>query len=90
MLQVCCACPLLTVQDVPDKKDVETMVWELAQALGVKPADLSNAIRPLIDPTVDDAQAAVRAAKSEEPAATTAEKNNNDPGFIDIVEAFIE
>lgn len=65
------------------------MVWELAQALGVKPADLSAAIRPLIDPTVEDAHAAVRAAKSEEPAAATAEKNN-DPGFIDIVEAFIE
>lgn len=64
------------------------MVWELAQALGVKPADLSAAIRPLIDPTVEDAQAAIHAAKSEEPSAK-AEKSN-DPGFLDVVEAFID
>lgn len=64
------------------------MVWELAQALGVKPADLSAAIRPLIDPTVEDAHAAVHAAKSEEPAAKA--DSRNDPGFLDVVEAFIE
>lgn len=65
------------------------MVWELAQALGVKPADLSAAIRPLIDPTVEDAHAAVHAAKSEEPAAVKTE-NTNEAGFLDVVEAFIE
>ncbi|KAL7421717.1 hypothetical protein Q5752_003488 [Cryptotrichosporon argae] len=32
--------------------DVQSQIWNLASALGVKPADLTAAIRPLIDPTV--------------------------------------
>lgn len=32
--------------------DVQSRIFELATALGVPLADLSNAIRPLIDPTV--------------------------------------
>ena len=32
--------------------DVQGQIYALATALGVKPADLSSAIRPLIDPTV--------------------------------------
>lgn len=71
------------------------MVWELAQALGVKPADLSDAIRPLIDPTAENAQTAVKVAeaKAAEAAAeaTAAEAaKSNEPGFLDVVEAFID
>lgn len=32
--------------------DVQGQIYTLAQALGIKPADLSSAIRPLIDPSV--------------------------------------
>lgn len=39
--------------------DVQSQIVNLANALGVKPAELSNAIRPLIDPSVPNpAQAA--------------------------------
>lgn len=31
--------------------DIESQIFKLASALGVKPADLNNAIRPLVDPT---------------------------------------
>lgn len=34
------------------RTDVQGQIYALATALGVKPADLSSAIRPLIDPTV--------------------------------------
>lgn len=39
--------------------DVQAQIYHLANVLGVKPADLSNAIRPLVDPSVPNpAQAA--------------------------------
>ena len=31
--------------------DVQVQIYNLANALGIKPAELSNAIRPLIDPS---------------------------------------
>ena len=49
------------VSRTPAEKDadVQSQIVNLANALGVKPAELSNAIRPLIDPSVPNpAQAA--------------------------------
>lgn len=49
---------LMIYIEIPDQKlisqrtDVQGQIYALATALGVKPADLSSAIRPLIDPTV--------------------------------------
>jgi hypothetical protein len=34
------------------KQDIQSQIFALAEALGVAPADLSDAIRPLTDPTV--------------------------------------
>lgn len=40
--------------------DVQAQIVNLAIALGVKPADLTNAIRPLIDPSVPNPAEAAR------------------------------
>ena len=46
--------------------DIESQVIQLANALGIKPADLSSAIRPLIDPTAPNPVEAARIEAEKE------------------------
>ena len=64
--------------------DVESQILQLANTLGVKPADLSSAIRPLIDPSAPNpAEAAKMAAEQEILKAKAANGGNADPANDD-------
>ncbi|WOO77047.1 uncharacterized protein LOC62_01G000647 [Vanrija pseudolonga] len=60
----------------PTKKQVQDQIFKLADMLGVKPAELSAAIRPLVDPTVN------KAAEREAPAGG---EETAEPGLFNIV-----
>ena len=55
--------------------DVQSQIYHLAVALGVKPADLSDAIRPLIDPSVPNPAEAARAEADVLKAKVAAQEN---------------
>ncbi|WVR07143.1 hypothetical protein IAU60_004184 [Kwoniella sp. DSM 27419] len=66
------------------EESIESQIYHLAAALGIKPAELSAAIRPLVDPSVPNPaeqakheaellRAQVEAKKSEEQAQTGSE-----------------
>lgn len=61
----------------PTKKQVQDQIFKLADMLGVKPAELSAAIRPLVDPTVNKA-----AAGEAQPAGG---EETAEPGLLNIV-----
>lgn len=72
------------------KEDVQAQVLRLAQTLGVKPADLSDAIRHLIDPTAPKpsyAEAGKQAQVQAEAAAAAASSAaaSDEPGIFDIM-----
>ena len=69
--------------------DIESQIIQLANSLGVKPADLSSAIRPLIDPTAPNPVEAAKLEAQKEilsagGAASGAEANKETPsaGFL--------
>ena len=87
---------------ITGNNDVQSQIWALAETLGIKPADLSNAIRPLIDPTVPnpaeeakrikaemELKAQLEATKAE--SAAQAEASSSGPGILDVLEeAFLD
>lgn len=78
------------------KEDIDAQVLRLAQTLGVKPAELSNAIRHLIDPTAPqpgavtaDQQAQhaqqVKAAAESASAEAAAASASDEPGILELM-----
>ncbi|KAL1413538.1 hypothetical protein Q8F55_001312 [Vanrija albida] len=63
----------------PTKKQVQDQIFRLADMLGVKPAELSAAIRPLIDPTVNKADGEAK------PAGAEGAEGTDEPGLLNIV-----
>ena len=81
--------------------DVQSQIYALAETLGIKPADLSSAIRPLIDPTVPNPAEEAKRIKQEMELKAELEKNkvetaakeeaHSGPGFIEVLEeAFLD
>ncbi|WVQ80504.1 hypothetical protein IAT38_002609 [Cryptococcus sp. DSM 104549] len=68
--------------------DIQSQILNLAAALGIKPAELSSAIRPLVDPSVPDP---VEKAKHEaevlkaEMEAKQAEQENQEGSVLDML-----
>jgi hypothetical protein len=73
--------------------DVQTQIYALANALGIKPAELSAAIRPLIDPTApnpaeaaqkeaDLLKAQLAAGSGVGAGAAAEEKKHDGPGIM--------
>ena len=67
------------------KAEVESLVFQLAQALGVKPAELSSAIRPLVDPTAPDPAAVAQAEAEALKAKDSAKSDGPEAGFIEAL-----
>ncbi|ORX36764.1 hypothetical protein BD324DRAFT_627093 [Kockovaella imperatae] len=71
--------------------DIESQIISLASALGIKPADLSSAIRPLIDPTAPNpAEVARREAELKAKSASgDAKAEKKGPGLLAQIEEIV-
>lgn len=76
------------------KEDIQSQVFRLAQSLGVKPAELSDAIRHLTDPTAPKPGAGAAGADAGKEAQVQAEAAaaaassaaaSDEPGFLSVM-----
>ncbi|WVQ72599.1 hypothetical protein IAR50_002157 [Cryptococcus sp. DSM 104548] len=70
------------------EEDIQSQILHLASALGIKPAELSSAIRPLVDPSVPDpAEKAKHEAEvlKAEMEAKAKENENQEGGVLDML-----
>ncbi|KAK8864300.1 hypothetical protein IAR55_001546 [Kwoniella newhampshirensis] len=70
------------------EESIESQIYHLANSLGIKPAELSGAIRPLIDPSIPDPAAAAKQeaeALKKEMEAHAAEKTETGGSVLGIL-----
>lgn len=86
---------------VPGNADVQSQIYALAESLGVTPAELSSAIRPLIDPTAPNPAEEAKRIKQEmelkaeldktKVETVAKEEEHKGPGIIEVLEeAFLD
>ncbi|TYJ56986.1 hypothetical protein B9479_002265 [Cryptococcus floricola] len=70
------------------EQDIQSQIFQLASALGIKPAELSSAIRPLVDPSAPDPAEKVKheaEVLKAEMEAKQKENENQEGGVLDML-----
>lgn len=63
---------------------IESLVFQLADKLGVKPVELNAALRPLVNPAAATPAAAGTPDAAAAAAAAAEEKKSDEPGILDV------